>query len=891
MHMQKSPIIGKKDILGRLTRFWRAAQRSCAMVFTNAFLVTIFALPRHRSVNSLDMADDKFPVKTIVLMALEHAVVETEAKSPPLRRHPPMLPEKERRRVHRLLERGVHGVGAELSPHDPVRFSDEPNHTLHADQVAAIRNLLDSAGDMPPEVPQPIGYDIRRPNSTNSTPDTAPCIPGEDIAGVPCALWATQGECEHIPVFMRSNCAASCPCPTSTSVPGSSQLSNKVPICKPWCPAHTARLDVKCAFPQCSTCAECDALNLNAPAAVDGPTTLTSPDSIGGSCKPWCAAHTARMEVKCAFPGCSTCAECDALNLNAPTKFDEPIPAAVLETDTCKSWCAEHTAALEVKCTYVPCSTCAECAAINRLIDPNPPKHFPILPSSRSGDDEPSLPTTAPTTSAVPEPAPAATTAPAPSIRPTPSTAPAPAIAAKPDAPVIETEPDAAAVPFIAIEAPALPSSPATVPSTTARCKPWCAAHTARLEVKCAFPGCSTCAGCDALNLNAPIADHEPKQVKDDEPISTDGCMAWCAEHTAALETKCTFGPCNQCAGCESLSALVTAPTTPTSIDGCMAWCPAHTAALEVKCTYVPCMQCAVCESLDIPSTADAPTSISPISSTSPTWRNMMDGCMPWCTFEGMCNFAACMQCEACGGPALSLDAPTADEEPTSGDTAPVEHDAAKLDPMLLPTLHKILDPGTTLHETLGGCDPAWCFPDVQWGKCTIPQCKRCAECELPPAPPSRIPRPSTLPSTLPSPVSSPVSSLGCAPWCVAHTAALEVKCNFIPCKQCAGCESLYTPSKADELASSDLPTHRLFIPGHWPSPVRKRYSARDDKRSHLASDLTSVSTDVGSLPFILAMASFALCAIAFLCPYLWLCCCASLRLRTTKLSEREGYG
>ena len=47
------------------------------MVFTNAFLVTIFALPRHRSVNSLDMADDKFPVKTIVLMALEHAVVET----------------------------------------------------------------------------------------------------------------------------------------------------------------------------------------------------------------------------------------------------------------------------------------------------------------------------------------------------------------------------------------------------------------------------------------------------------------------------------------------------------------------------------------------------------------------------------------------------------------------------------------------------------------------------------------------------------------------------------------------------------------------------------------------------------------------------------------------
>jgi hypothetical protein len=127
----------------------------------------------------------------------------------------------------------------------------------------------------------------------------------------------------------------------------------------------------------------------------------------------------------------------------------------------------------------------------------------------------------------------------------------------------------------------------------------------------------------------------------------------------------------------------------------------------------------------------------------------------------------------------------------------------------------------------------------------------------------------------------------------VAHTAALEVKCNFIPCKRCAGCESIYTPSKADELASDDLPTHRLFIPGHWPSPVRKRYSARDDKRAHLASDLTSVSTDVGSLPFILAMASFALCAIAFLCPYLWLCCCASLRLRRTKLSEneREGYG
>ena len=126
-------------------------------------------------------------------------------------------------------------------------------------------------------------------------------------------------------------------------------------------------------------------------------------------CKAWCADHTASLRVKCTYAPCTTCEECTGVDMSAPIPIDERDPLALnttllhapspteaikptsasppavaftlpaIETIVptvggCKSWCADHTAALEVKCTYTTCSACAECEPINgKMINTDEP--------------------------------------------------------------------------------------------------------------------------------------------------------------------------------------------------------------------------------------------------------------------------------------------------------------------------------------------------------------------------------------------------------------------------------------------------------------------------------------------------------------------------------------
>jgi hypothetical protein len=60
----------------------------------------------------------------------------------------------------------------------------------------------------------------RQPDDVVETPPSAALATTDgctDSTEVPCASWAARGECEHIPVYMHTNCAASCGCPTSQS--------------------------------------------------------------------------------------------------------------------------------------------------------------------------------------------------------------------------------------------------------------------------------------------------------------------------------------------------------------------------------------------------------------------------------------------------------------------------------------------------------------------------------------------------------------------------------------------------------------------------------------------------------------------------------------------------
>ncbi|KOO27826.1 hypothetical protein Ctob_001226 [Chrysochromulina tobinii] len=52
-------------------------------------------------------------------------------------------------------------------------------------------------------------------------------------------------------------------------------------------------------------------------------------------------------------------------------------PAVPAENDNCKSWCGEHTASLEVKCTtFVPCNACAECKTLKAPATIDVPTEF-----------------------------------------------------------------------------------------------------------------------------------------------------------------------------------------------------------------------------------------------------------------------------------------------------------------------------------------------------------------------------------------------------------------------------------------------------------------------------------------------------------------------------------
>jgi hypothetical protein len=94
------------------------------------------------------------------------------------------------------------------------------------------------------------------------------CEAGEDDPQVPCVLWATQGECERNPEFMRSSCPASCPAPCH--VPelvasaarqhrvGTTQTS--VVECKSWCAETGVPLQETCTYRPCKQCKQCETL-------------------------------------------------------------------------------------------------------------------------------------------------------------------------------------------------------------------------------------------------------------------------------------------------------------------------------------------------------------------------------------------------------------------------------------------------------------------------------------------------------------------------------------------------------------------------------------------------------------------------------------------------------
>ena len=162
---------------GREASTSQRAACSCSMnrfVSFFACLVSIYALPRQQSAVSLQKE------------------METQGKL--YRHNTPLLPEKERRRVHHLLERGEHAVGAlppreiaassdsVLNPYTisyPDRFNKEPSHALPVSsnalpahqaaairiildrdlkQASAIRELLGSADGLQPEEGETIGY-------------------------------------------------------------------------------------------------------------------------------------------------------------------------------------------------------------------------------------------------------------------------------------------------------------------------------------------------------------------------------------------------------------------------------------------------------------------------------------------------------------------------------------------------------------------------------------------------------------------------------------------------------------------------------------------------------------------------------------------------------------
>ena len=147
---------------------------------------------------------------------------------------------------------------------------------------------------------------------------------GHDDKDVPCAMWAKQGECKRIPVYMHSNCPVSC----GVSAPApSSSLSSTRPTsgeskdgCSSWCAEHTGALEVKCSFIPCSKCAECESHNdasFNEPRVGAWPTSGHKTPAATSSTKPVLAKPTSK----------------DKTDLKAPTTIHiAPAPTPALAT-------------------------------------------------------------------------------------------------------------------------------------------------------------------------------------------------------------------------------------------------------------------------------------------------------------------------------------------------------------------------------------------------------------------------------------------------------------------------------------------------------------------------------------------------------------------------------
>lgn len=105
-----------------------------------------------------------------------------------------------------------------------------------------------------------------------------------------------------------------------------------VPLsCKGLCNRNQKEWSLKCSWPECGACGECE-------------TTTTTTTTRADTCLRWCRKHTEVWEKKCTFkPDCVACPEC------------RPV------SETCPGWCARNTKTWEEKCEWSDCSACDNC--------------------------------------------------------------------------------------------------------------------------------------------------------------------------------------------------------------------------------------------------------------------------------------------------------------------------------------------------------------------------------------------------------------------------------------------------------------------------------------------------------------------------------------------------
>merc|ERR1712151_296835 len=129
--------------------------------------------------------------------------------------------------------------------------------------------------------------------------------------------------------------------------------------CNSWCSINTSPWLVKCKWPTCNHCSNCESLQT----PTEAPTELSdleeslpteAPTGASENCNSWCSINTSPWSVKCKWPTCNHCSDCEAVPTEAPTGASE----------NCKSWCGINTYPWSVKCKWPTCNHCSNCEAL-----------------------------------------------------------------------------------------------------------------------------------------------------------------------------------------------------------------------------------------------------------------------------------------------------------------------------------------------------------------------------------------------------------------------------------------------------------------------------------------------------------------------------------------------